>query len=265
MKVDIELLKKLREITFAPLKDCKEALIDAEWDLDKAQDVLKQKWILKAWQRAERDTNEGIAKAVEKDWRIFALKLLCETDFVAKNDDFQALFDRILGKLFWLKKEINSKDSLDNVLLDEINNEISEFVGKVWENMKLGDVIITNKHAYLYNHPWNKVVSIIYYEWDNQTIAKELALQVAAMNPIYVKFDLVPQNYRDELLAKFREELKDSGKPANVVDQIIDGKLKKSLADLVLLEQEYIRDGSKKIKEIIPADFKIIGFDRLAI
>jgi len=80
-----------------------------------------------------------------------------------------------------------------------------------------------------------------------------LALQVAAMNPEYLSFESVPQSYRDELLEKFKAEMTDSGKPANIIDQIITGKLQKYLSDSVLLEQEYIRDNTKKIKDIMPS------------
>jgi elongation factor Ts len=85
------------------------------------------------------------------------------------------------------------------------------------------------------------------------------------MNPEYLSFESVPQTYRDELLEKFKAEMADSGKPANIVEQIIAGKLQKQLSDFVLLEQEYIRDGSKKIKDIISGEFEITGYVRLSI
>jgi elongation factor Ts len=129
---------------------------------------------------------------------------------------------------------------------------VTEFIGKLGENTKLEDIIVSNKNAYVYNHPGNKVASIIYYTGDEDT-AKELALQVAAMNPEYLSFESVPQSYRDELLEKFKAEMLDSDKPANIIEQIIAGKLQKYLSDLVLLEQEYIRDNSKKIKDIMPS------------
>jgi elongation factor Ts len=90
-------------------------------------------------------------------------------------------------------------------------------------------------------------------------------LQVAAMSPTYISFEDVPADQREKLLAEFKEEMKDSGKPANIIDQIVEGKFKKSLADVVLMEQEYIRDGSKKIKDILPSDFKCTGFLRMSI
>ncbi len=262
--VDIQLLKRLREITFAPLKDCREALIESNWDFDKALDILKEKWMSKASKKADRLTNEWLIKVIKKDWRVYALKLLCETDFVVKNDLFSALFDDIMDKICTITNDIDNLSQVDKWLLDQMNGMVTEFIGKLGENTKLEDIIVSNKNAYVYNHPGNKVASIIYYTGDEDT-AKELALQVAAMNPEYLSFESVPQSYRDELLEKFKAEMLDSDKPANIVEQIIAGKLQKYLSDLVLLEQEYIRDNSKKIKDIMPSWFEVTGYTRLSI
>jgi len=262
--VDMQLLKRLRETTFAPLKDCREALIESNWDFDKAQDVLKEKWMSKASKKADRLTNEWLIKVIQKDWRVYALKLLCETDFVAKNENFRTLFDELMDKVCTIKNDVDNLSWVEEWLLTEMNWMVNEFIWKLGENTKLEDVVVSNKNAYVYNHPWNKVASIIYYTGD-ENIAKELALQVAAMNPEYLSFDSVPQSYRDELLEKFKSEMIDSGKPANIVEQIITGKLQKHLSDLILLEQEYIRDNAKKIKDITPDWFEITGYVRLSI
>lgn len=262
--VDIQLLKKLRETTFAPLKDCREALVESQWDFDKALQVLKDKWMSKASKKADRLTNEGIVKVVKNNGRVYWLKLLCETDFVAKNENFHELFDSLMEKIFSVKDDVDNLDALDSDLASELESMVSEFIWKLWENTKIGEIIVSNKNAYVYNHPWNKVASIIYYQGD-EDVAKELALQVAAMNPEYVSFESVPSDYREELLVKFKEEMKDSWKPENIIDQIIDWKLRKHLSDLVLLEQEYIRDNTKKIKEILNEGFVVDGFFRIAV
>ena len=263
--VDINLLKQLREITFAPLKDCREALIEANGDLDQAQELLRKKWILKAWTRWERETKEWIVKVIEKDWRHAGIKLLCETDFVAKNEDFIKLANDILKMLLPLKKEIKSIQDLDPSLLDKMNEMVSAFVGKIWENLKLADVILSKEKWFVYNHPWNKITTVIYYKWDNADIAKELALQVTAMNPQYLSFDSVPADSKEKLLEEFRKEMEWSNKPAAMIENIIQWKLKKNLAESVLTEQEYIRDASKKVKDIIPSDFVLKWFSRLSI
>jgi elongation factor Ts len=262
--VDMNLLKQLREITFAPLKDCREALIESNGDLDQAQEILRKKGMWKAGSKSERETNEGLIKVIEKNGKVCALKLLCETDFVAKNEQFAELMENLLEKIANLSP-VKNMEEVPQASLDEMNALVAEFVGKLWENTKIGDIVVSDKKAFLYNHPGNKVASIIYYEGDNSDIAKEVALQVAAMNPTYLSFESVPADYREKLMVEFKEEMKDSGKPENIVEQILEGKLKKALGEFVLLEQEYIRDGAKKIKDILPADFKVTDFVRLAI
>jgi len=262
---NIELLKQLRDITFAPLKDCKEALVEAGDDLEKAQEILKKKWIAKAGNRVARETKEGIVKVVETNGKIVGLKLLCETDFVAKNENFQALFDSVLAKIAQSDKEVTSLEDLNPTIAETIDNEVKEFMGKTGENMNIGGVLVTKEKAFVYNHPWNRVASLIFFEGGNDEIAKEVALQVTAMNPAYVSFDQVDQDEIAKMKEEFGAELNAAGKPEAMIAQIVDGKIKKALADNVLLEQEYIRDGAKTVKEIVPADMKIHKFIRMAI
>lgn len=266
MAVDITLLKKLRDATFAPLWDCKQALEETNGDFDQAQEILRKKWILKAGKKAERETNEWLVKLIQKDGWLAGIKLLCETDFVAKNETFAELIDILLEKVISHKSEVTSLESIDAGLLESLNTTIAEFIGKIWENVQIWAVILNNKTAFVYNHPWNKVASIIYYEWtDDNWVAKELALQVAAMNPTYLSFEDISADEKEKLLAEYRAEMATSGKPENMIEQIIEGKLRKTLWESVLLEQEYIRDWGKKVKELISGDFVVKGFVRLSI
>ncbi len=265
MAVDITLLKKLRDATFAPLGDCKQALEDANGDFDQAQEVLRKKGILKAGKKAERETNEWTVKLIQNNGWLAWLKLLCETDFVAKNENFAELTDTLLEKIIAHQSEIKGLDTIDSELLASLNAIIAEFVGKIGENVQIGSVILNNNTAFIYNHPWNKVASIIYYEWTDNGIAKELALQVAAMNPTYLSFDDISAEEKNTLLSQYRVEMANSGKPENIIEQIIEGKLRKTLWESVLLEQEYIRDGAKKIKEIVPSEFVVKWFVRWSI
>lgn len=265
MGIDMNLLKQLREATFAPLKDCKDALVEANWDLDQAKEILKEKGILKAGKKSDRETNEGIVKWLQEGDKIVGVKVLCETDFVAKNEGFHELADKILAKLMAQDDTFDSKESAPVDLVSEIEEMVKEAVWSLWENMQLGDIICTKDTGYVYNHPGNKVASIVYYSGSDADVAKEIALQVAAMNPIYLDFDAVPSDIISKMEEEFRQELIDSGKPENMIDQILKGKLSKALAEDVLLEQEYIRDGSKKIKNIIPEWFTVTSYKRLSV
>lgn len=265
MSVDMNLLKQLREATFAPLKDCKDALVEANGDFDKAQEILKEKWVLKAGKKADRETKEGTVKFIQKDGKIAWVKLLCETDFVAKNESFMELCDTILDKVMAQNSLFLSKEEAPAELVADIDNIVKEAVWSLWENMQLGTILLTDKKWYVYNHPGNKVASIVFFDGDDENVAKEIALQVAAMNPSYLDFEAVPSDVLSSMEAQFRKELEESWKPANMIDQILKWKLNKALAEDVLLEQEYIRDGSKKIKDIMPAWFKVNSYIRLAV
>lgn len=240
-------------------------MAEAGDDLQKAQEILKKKGIAKAGNRGERETKEGIVKIAEINGKTVGLKLLCETDFVAKNENFQALFESVLNKIAQGDKEITALEHLDPTLAQTVEDEVKEFMGKTGENMKIGGVLVTSKKAFIYNHPGNRVATLIFSEGGNDEAAKELALQVTAMNPSYVSFDEIDKDEIAKMTQEFTAELKAAGKPEAMIAGIVDGKIKKALAENVLLEQEYIRDASKKIKDIVPADMKVIAFVRMAI
>ncbi len=192
---DMNLIKQLREATFAPLGDCKSALDEANGDIERAKQILKEKWIAKAWKKADRETKEGMIQIVTENEKTVVLKLLCETDFVVKNDHFQTLFANILNLLKNTDGEIDGYESLPADTQAAITDLLTSFVGTIWENVKVGDVLVTSEHVYGYNHPGNKVASLVYYTGD-EAIAKKLALQVAAMDPTYLTFDEVPQSWK---------------------------------------------------------------------
>jgi translation elongation factor Ts len=143
MQIDINLVKKLREATFAPLGDCKNALVEAEGDIDKAQEILKQKGIAKAGKKADRETNEGLIKTHQANGQTIVLKLLCETDFVAKNETFLQLFDKIFAELESVSGEIRSLEDLEGGIAEKLNTMVAEAVGSIGENLKIGELFIT--------------------------------------------------------------------------------------------------------------------------
>ena len=272
-KVDINLLKQLRQSTNAPLKDCKEALIESEGDFDKAVEILKKKWALKAAKKADRQTNEGIVKVIKEDDVIVGIKLACETDFVAKNDTFMELADKILSLIKDYVKsnnieKIEGVDNLPEELKKQIIEElIPEYIGKIWENIRLLDVFVRRGNAYVYAHPGNKVVAVVFYKcnWqDCEQEAKEVALQVAAMSPEYLTKELIPSDILEKIKEEFKAELANSGKPDDIIDRIVQWKLSKWFNEVVLMEQPYIRDDSKLIKDILK-NIEVEDFIRFSI
>ena len=174
------------------------------------------------------------------------------------------LFDKIFDVLKTVSGDVESQDDLPADVVEKINNLIAEGIATTGENLKLGGVHVTGSKVYAYSHPGDKVVSLVYHNGDDN-VAKELALQIAALNPDYLSFDEVPADEKAKLEAQFTEELKAAGKPENMIANIVKGKVDKAFADNVLLEQEYIRDGGKKVKEILPAGFEITKFYRFSV
>ena len=260
--VDIARLKELRAMTHAPLKDCKSALEEANGDLGKAQEILREKGALKAASKADRATNEGIVVIKQFGDKTVGLKLACETDFVAKNDTFRWLADQIVEKLSSLD-EITSYDEVDVNMKETLELVLKDNFVTIGENMQILDVFVQWGTAYIYTHPGDKVASVIFYTGDKDK-AKATALQVAAMHPQYLTTEDVPADEVAKLQGQFAEEVAESGKPADIVKKIVTGKLQKEWNDIVLLEQISIVDDSKKIKDLL-GDTVVHSYIRLAI
>jgi elongation factor Ts len=181
-EVTSEMIKELREKTQVGILDCKKALVECDGDIEKAADFLRKKGLAKATKKMGRTASEGIISSyIHSNSKIgVLLELNCETDFVAKNADFQEL-------------------------------------------------------------------------------SKELCMQIAATNPLYIDVDNIPSKEIEREKEIYREQLKDSGKPENVLDKIVDGKLKKYYSEVCLLEQEYIKDSGVIIKELIKSKIATYG------
>ena len=265
MQIDINLVKQLRDATFAPLGDCKNALVEAGGDLARAQEILREKGIAKAGKKADRETNEGLIKTHNDGERTYVVKLLCETDFVAKNETFLALFDKVFAVLKSdTTGDVANVEALSSEVVEKINTLAAEATATIGEAIRLGAAFITSENVYVYSHAGDKVVSVVAFSGDEAT-AKELALQVAALNPEFLTLDEVPVDQKEKLAAEFTEELKAAGKPEAMIPNIVKGKVDKAFADNVLFEQEYIRDGSKKVKDILPAGFEVSKFYRFTV
>lgn len=264
----MNLLKKLRDTSFAPLKDCKEALVEANGDLDAALEWLKKKGAASAAKKADRETHEGVVKVVKDGQRVVGIKIGCETDFVAKNDLFVELCSKLLDEVKAYPKDFASLNEVDEDAKNKWNALVHEFVGKIGENVKLADAFIRTENAVVYAHPGDKIAAVVYYKGlavDAETVAKSVALQIAAMNPDYLSMASVPAAKIAEVKETIAADLASSGKPADIIEKIVAGRLDKEFADYVLLEQSAIWDDSKKVKDFTNGHLDIIDYKRFAI
>lgn len=263
MSISIDMIKQLRDKTLAPLGECKEALVEAQGDLELAQEILKKKWAIKADKKSDRETTNGVVKFESKDGTIIGVKLLCETDFVAKNENFIALVDSLLAELSRFDGQVDPQQVPED-LMDRLSTLVKDQAVTIGEAMNIAYVYKTSGQGYAYNHG-GALSAVVMYEGNNEEVAKILALQVAAMDPLYVSMEQVPHDKVAQLQQEFSADPSLWSKPENIRDQIVQGKVHKALQEDILLEQVSIKDQSKKIKELLPADFVVHSFLRVAI
>ncbi len=251
VKIDMNILKALRDATLASLSECRNALIESDGDMEKAKKIVIEKGAAKAAKKADRETNEWLVKVVNEDAKVVGVKLHCETDFVAKNELFHELLDKVVDLVRSRWVELDSKADLTVQMNEAIHVLLQEYIVKLGENMQLWDLFVKHDQAYVYNHFGSKISAIVFYNSGSEDVIKEVALQIAAMSPEYMSMDDVPSVILNDMRALAKSQMEDTNKPAEVVEKIIEGKVKKQLEEMVLLEQAYIRDGTKKVKDIL--------------
>lgn len=248
---DIALIKKLRAQTHAPLKDVKAALEEVGDDIDAAKERLRKKGLSKAAKKADRETNEWRLAYVQDGNVTVVAWVACETDFVAKNDDFVSLVDRVVAIVAEQPTTFASKDDLGaDVVETKITPVLHEAIASIGENLQLAAAYRMEWPAYVYVHAGNKLVSVVQYEGD-EAAAKQVALQVAAMNPSYLCVEDVPQEAKDAYADELRKADDLASKPADIQEKIIAGRMQKYYDEIVLLEQPSIVDDTKRVKDAL--------------
>lgn len=267
-------VNKLRQMTGAGMMDCKKALTEANGDFDAAIDFLRKKGQKVAGNRADREANEGvvIAKVNNDSNRAVLVVLNCETDFVAKNQDFidftTSISDIALNQN---PADINAllACSLDGL---SIADRITEQVGKIGEKMELHYEQLQAPYVVAYNHPGNRLATIVAFNKAGvanlETTAKDVAMQAAAMGPVAVDKDDVDTGTLERELDIAREQIRAEGKPEEMIEKIAQGKLNKFFKDNTLLNQDFIKDGKMSVRQYIQSNDKeltVSGFKRFAL
>jgi elongation factor Ts len=264
---------KLRKSTGAGMMDCKNALTESEGDFDRAVEIIRERGKLVASKRADRDATEGAVLAkVSEDKKFGAIVVLnCETDFVAKNEKFIAFTTQILDAA--LAQKPATLDELKNIVLDgrTIGEQVTEQIGIIGEKLDLsyyGKVQAETVVPYI--HPGNKLATLVGFNKDGIEIqlGKDIAMQIAAMNPVAVNRESIPQQVINKELEIAKEKFRLEGKPEAMLDKIAQGAVQKWFSDSALLEQTFVKDGKITVKQYISQNDKtldITGFDRYAL
>ena len=269
MAITAQLVKELRDMTAAGMMDCKKALVEVEGDLEKAVDWLRQKGMAKAAKKSGRATSEGLVTvaATADNMHIAMGSLLCETDFVARGDQFQAMATRVTQVI--LEKAPADAAALEALL----GEEVTQLIASVGENMQLGKFARFSKKSAndvvgQYVHANSKIGVLVYLTCGKAEsaakpevleLAKNLAMQVAAASPLALDAASLDQAAVEREREVYRQKAIEEGKPAQIVDKIADGAVKKFQKEVCLMEQPYIRDDKKIISDIVRETGKTIG------
>ncbi len=265
---DLNIIKELREKTGAGMVDCKKALEEAGGDIEKAVEVLRKKGIAKSAKRGDRETSEGIilVDTNENNTEGYILQLNSETDFVARNEKFQDLAKNIL-ELIKSQKPKNIEE-LNPLKLESgsVEEEINNLSGVIGEKLEIKDFkILEGETVAAYSHMGGRIGVLIALDKEGQSeLAYDIAMQVAAANPQYLKPEDIPQEVIEKEKEVYKEQLLKEGKPENILDKIIEGKINKFYGEVCLLKQEYIKDDKQRVEQIL-GDIKIKKFIRYSL
>jgi elongation factor Ts len=267
-------VNNLRKKTGAGMMDCKSALREAGGDFEKAIEILRKKGQKVADKRSDREATEGYAvgkiSADGKNAIIVALN--CETDFVAKNEEFVTFAENIANIAITNLPETTEELIQYQIEGRSIADLIIDYIGKIGEKIEVSYYQkITAEVAIAYNHPGNRVVSIVGLnkKVDNvETIGRDVAMQIAAMNPISINKDSVPQDVIEKEIEIAKELLRKEGKPEDKIDMIAQGKLGKFFKESTLLEQDFIKDSKISVEQYLKGadkELTVVEFRRYSL
>ena len=279
---DIEKIKKLRQSTGAGFKDCNAAISEAGGDLEKAVEILRVKGISKASKKMSRDAKEGVVVVSDSDKKISMIEVNCETDFVAKNDDFISFVKEL--------SELNNKynSNIDDLKLAKMQNgqtvddNLVALIAKIGEKITIGKAKTIQNPNGVNNHYLHTVIKdnvaklavvVSLDTKDNsnivKTFSKQLSMHIAASNPLALESSSIDQEIINKEQELVTEELKNSGKPEDIAKKISLGKMNKFKEENALLTQAWVMEPKKKVQDILKelsvADLKIKEFYRIKI
>tara|TARA_B100000575_G_scaffold141403_1_gene112784 strand:+ start:1314 stop:2165 length:852 start_codon:yes stop_codon:yes gene_type:complete len=283
MSSTTELIKELREKTGAGFLDCKKSLEENNNDIEKSIEALRKKGLAKASKKSDRSANEGAVGIYYNKEKTTLIKVNCETDFAAKSDTFLDFLDN-LGSLVLDNNDILDKNQLLNLKYQNgtVEDYFNSMIAKIGENLILNDLIIkqnkTSNYSFYIHNSYKanigKIVSLLEYSSNKkdseiETLTKNLCMHIAAMKPESIDISDLDKSLVNNEKKIQKELILNSGKPSNIVDKILEGKMKKFYSEVTLLNQTYILDQDKTVKKIIEenskSNFKLISFELISL
>jgi elongation factor Ts len=264
---------KLRRVTLAGMMDCKKALEESDGNFDKAIEIIRKKGQAVANKRADKEASEGVVLSkVSSDGKTGAIIVLnSETDFVAKNADFMALANKILD--IAVAQKPSRLDELKSLPMDggKVGDKIVEYVGIIGEKLDLSYFEkIEAAHVQAYIHPGNRLATLVGFTKSGVDIQvyKDVAMQIAAMNPVAIDKDFVPEAVIAQEIEIGKEQARRDGKPEDMLEKIAQGKLSKFFKESTLLNQDFVKDNKMTIRQYLQSiskDLTVTEFKRFTL
>jgi elongation factor Ts len=274
MEIKAQDVNKLRQLTGAGMMDCKKALTEAEGDFEKAIDILRKKGQKISAARADRTASEGAVFVKTNDTKTegIVISLNCETDFVAKNDDFVALGNKILDKVF--EANPSSVEEINALVVEgkTVAEHLTEMVGKIGEKIEVGAYEkVSGERIISYLHGTRVGVLVALKNVNGSSVeeaGKDVAMQIAAMKPVALDKDDVDAATIEREIEIGKEQARQEGKPEAMLEKIAQGKLNRFYKDSTLLNQEFVKDNSKSVAQYLESVHKgltVSAFKRVGI
>ena len=264
MEITAALVKELREKSGVAMMDCKKALVECDGDLEKAFDLLRSNSALKAEKKAGRVAADGVIKAFACDTYASLVEINTETDFAAKDSSFIDFTNDVEETIS--NQQFDSIDSLMETGLEEKRKTLVQSIGENIQVRKIETLSFNSANVGLYVHSDSKLAAMAVLEGGDETLAKDIAMHISATNPLCLTSEDVDKEVYERERAIYVSQAEESGKPQEIMDKIIDGKMKRFLSEISLVSQSFIKDPDKTIYQLLNENnAKIVSFIRLKV
>ena len=267
MSVTAAQVKELRERTGAGMMECKKALVETNGDMDAAIEDLRKSGLAKADKKSGRVAAEGTVVHASQDGHSVMVEINCETDFVAKDDNFVQFANAVAQNAL-------AADDIDDLLAsqlpsgDSVEDTRQQLVAKIGENVqvrRLSHLRVEGAHMGCDIHG-GRIGVMVAVRGGDEELARDLAMHVAALNPAYIKPDDVPADFLEKEKEILIAQAADSGKPADIIEKMVGGRLKKRLAEITLTGQPFVKDGDVTVEQLLKSkDAEVMAFSRIEV
>ena len=267
MEISATLVKELRERTGAGMMDCKAALNEASGDIEEAIKIMRKSGAAKAAKKAGRIAAEGIISIRQKESDIVMLEVNCETDFVAKDDNFLSFADAIVNVI--MENDVNDIDNLlklnlGNQTIEEATQQLVTKIGEKVTIRRFEKCSIKNEVG-IYLHG-TRIGVVVETKGGDQELAKDIAMHIAASRPLYINEDNVAKEVLDKEREIYLAQAKESGKPEEIIKKMVEGRIKKYIKEITLLGQPFVKDPDQSIDKILKsAEANVLSFIRYEV